>query len=84
MNVSVFVREGGGVMFDMVLCLLFFYWLVVVNDWIIRYRLSGWLSSELVFLIVKEGCALVFVSLFKSLIGLEWRIFFSLCERKFV
>lgn len=43
-NVIVFLREGGGIMLDMVLCLLFFFWLIVVSEWILRYRLSGWLS----------------------------------------
>lgn len=81
-NVSAFVREGGGAMFDMALCLSFPYWPAVANDWITRHRPSGWPSPELVSLIVKEGCALVPVSPLKSLTGLEWRISFSSCERK--
>lgn len=81
-NVSAFVREGGGAMFDMALCLSFPYWPAVANDWITRHRPSGWPSLELVSLIVKEGCALVPVSPLKSLTGLEWRISFSSCERK--
>lgn len=81
-NVSAFVREGGGAMFDMALCLSFPYWPAVANDWITRHRPSGWPSPELVSLIVKEGCALVPVSPLRSLTGLEWRISFSSCERK--
>lgn len=81
-NVSAFVREGGGAMFDMALCLSFPYWPAVANDWITRHRPSGWPSLELVSLIVKEGCALVPVSPLRSLTGLEWRISFSSCERK--
>lgn len=81
-NVSAFVREGGGAMFDMALCLSFPYWPAVANDWITRHRSSGWPSPELVSLIVKEGCALVPVSPLRSLTGLEWRISFSSCERK--
>lgn len=81
-NVSAFVREGGGAMFDMALCLSFPYWPAVANDWITRHRPSGWPSPELVSLIVKDGCALVPVSPLRSLTGLEWRISFSSCERK--
>lgn len=81
-NVSVFLREGGGTMFDMALCLSFPYWPAVANDWITRHRPSGWPSQELVSSIVKEGCALVPVSPLRSLTGLEWRISFSSCERK--
>ena len=81
-NVSAFVREGGGAMFDMALCLSFPYWPAVANDWITRHRPSGWPSPELVSLVVKEGCALVPVSPLRSLTGLEWRISFSSCERK--
>ena len=81
-NVSVFLREGGGAMFDMALCLSFPYWPAVANDWITRHRPSGWPSRELVFSTVKEGCALVPVSPLRSLTGLEWRISFSSCERK--
>lgn len=81
-NVSVFLREGGGAMFDMALCLSFPYWPAVANDWITRHRPSGWPSQELVSSIVEEGCALVPVSPLRSLTGLEWRISFSSGERK--
>ena len=81
-NVSVFLREGGGAMFDMALCLSFPYWPAVANDWITRHRPSGWPSQELVSSIVKEGCALVPVSPLRSVTGLEWRISFSSCERE--
>ena len=81
-NVSVFLREGGGAMFDMALCVSFPYWPAVANDWITRHRPSGWPSQELVSSIVKEGCTLVPVSPLRSLTGLEWRISFSSCERK--
>lgn len=81
-NVSVFLREGGGAMFDMALCLSFPYWPAVANEWITRHRPSGWPSQELVSSIMKEGCALVPVSPLRSLTGLEWRISFSSCERK--
>ena len=40
-NVNVFLREGGGAMFDMALCLSFPYWPAVANDWITRHRPSG-------------------------------------------
>lgn len=81
-NVSVFLREGGGAMFDMALCLTFPYWPAVANDWIARHRPSGWPSRELVSSIVKEGCTLVPVSPLRSVTGLEWRVSFSSCERK--
>lgn len=81
-SVSVFLREGGGAMFDMALCLSFPYWPAVASDWITRHKPSGWPSQELVSSIVREGCALVPVSPLRSLTGLEWRISFSSCERK--
>ena len=81
-NVSVFLQEGGGAMFDMALCLSFPYWPAVANNWITRHRPSGWPSRELVSSIVKEGCALVPVSPLRGLTGLEWRISFSSCEKK--
>ncbi|KAJ7360554.1 hypothetical protein OS493_015658 [Desmophyllum pertusum] len=81
-NVSAFLKEEGGTMFDMALCLPFPYWPNVANDWITRCRPSGWPSLELVSSIVNTGCALVPVSPLGSQTGLEWRISFSLCERK--
>ena len=81
-NVTVFLKEGAGTMLDMALCLSFPHWPTVVNDWITRYRPSGWPGLELVTSIVKEGCALVPVSPIRSQTGLEWRISFSLCEKK--
>ena len=64
-NVSVFLRKGGGAMFDMALCLSFPYWPAVANDWIARHRPGGWLSREL----VSSGCALVPATPLRSLTG---------------
>lgn len=81
-NVTLLHREGGGITFDMALCLALSHWPSVANNWITRHRPGCWPSLELVSSIVNEECALVPVSPLGSQTGLEWRISFSLCETK--
>ncbi|XP_022796328.1 uncharacterized protein LOC111334780 [Stylophora pistillata] len=81
-NVAVFSREGGGIMLDMALCLSLPSWPTVARGWISRHRPSGWPSQELVSAITSEGCSMVPVSPLRSQTGLEWRISFSLAEKK--
>ncbi|XP_068673762.1 uncharacterized protein [Montipora foliosa] len=81
-NVTLLLQEGGGITFDMALCLAVPGWPSVANDWITRQRPGCWPDWKLVSSVVKEGCGLVPVSPLESQTGLEWRISFSLCERK--
>lgn len=71
--------------FDIMLCFSGTVWPPEAEEWLQRRRINNWPCRELVSNIVKDGFLVVPIGNPKSVEGhMEWRISFSLAEKKLV
>ncbi|KAJ8304282.1 hypothetical protein KUTeg_017865 [Tegillarca granosa] len=72
-------------MVDTLICLSCNTWPRVATEWIARVRINNWPSPDLISDIVRDGCLLVPIGNPNSQESyLEWRLSFSLAEKKLV
>lgn len=70
---------------DVLLCLSFTSWPKLANEWKERTRINNWPPSDLISEIVHEGCLVVPIGNPNSQdYYVQWRISFSLAEKKLV
>ncbi|XP_070532407.1 uncharacterized protein [Ptychodera flava] len=81
-HLTALADNGNHFIYDMAIAFPCQKWPSLATPWLSRFRMSGWPSVQLVNEVVKIGCAVVPKSPENSKTSLEWRLSFSLAERR--